>query len=588
MDDEEEEDPESNLYREGPSGSLSDRFLFALGCLTLTVILCIFVGWQTWDLLRKLLTSLADLFIGLFKGVGQAAPLIGLVVGLALAAVPLIGVAWLAGHVYLGLKGRSLRNRTFAINAEVNNYGALYDERRGVFVQPLAGELPQRVPSVPQTYSPHITYKDEGATCADDEDGGGQEQLALPSPKGTPTFGECLDQGLIAPGQKDILYGWAIYEDEYSNEAKVTPLRGGIELRQTCFIVGGMQAGKTSLVVNWSGQEAARGDTLLCGIDPHMNAIDPQTGKAERSLAYRLAPLAQAGYMAWPFAGRDTKDIDRVVTALESEINARLGGRRTPYSGYTITFLVDEALALARMAHLKNHDPIYDRLFNLMQSVCTETAKIGITGIYMAQLSSKDQMSDIDIRDACPSSVILKTPFQQARNLNLTGEEARRAHFFEKGHGFFIPAIGGDPIHFLYGTTTQEDITKLVAKLPRPQLLNAGERHPVQREQPSYQGTPERETERGPNVHGTQVRTQVEAAPEAHLQGKVAGVLDAMAQGINTKDGIISQVWKVNKGSSKGYQDAGVEYEQVMRSISALGRRGMERDRAAEQEAEFP
>ena len=533
------------------------------------------------------------LFRSLFGGFGQAAHLIGFVLGLALAAVPVIVVAWLAAHAYVAVKGRSIRNRTFAVDPTVNNYAALYDERTGTFIQPDAGELPETVPSVPQTYSPHIVYEyKDSSTYEGIAAPGGQQPLALPAPKGTPTFGQCLEQGLIVPGQKDILYGWAIFEDEYSGETQVEPIRGGIELRQTCYVLGGMQAGKTSLVVNWAGQEAARGDTLICGIDPHMSAIDPQTGKPERSLAYRLAPLAQAGYMAWPFAGRDPKDIARVVNALENEINARLDAKRTPYSAYNLTFIVDEALALARMSNLKNHDPIYDRLFNLMQSICTETAKVGVTGIYMAQLSSKDQMNDIDIRDACPSSVILKTPFQQARNLNLTGEEAKMAHFFEKGHGFFIPAIGGDPIRFIYGATTQDDIAKLVARLPQTPLLSAANRassFPIQRHERGEQlGSPypsERETERGMNVDGTQLRTENEPAPEANLQGKVTEVLDAMAEGINTKEGIISRVWKVSKGGSKDYQRAGLEYEQVMRIISSIGRRGMEIWRSAEQEA---
>jgi hypothetical protein len=576
-------------YRQ--AGHLSDRFLVVLVCLTISLIICGALSWSVWGPLSKLIGSVAGAITALFSGIGTVAPLIGLVVGLAIAAIPLIGVYWLAGHAYMAIKGRSIRNRTFAVDPTVNNYAALYNERTGTFIQPEAGELPETVPSVPQTYSPHIVYQYKDSSTYEGIAGpeNGEPQLALPAPPTVLSFGQMLEQNLIVPGQPDILYGWAIYEDEYTGQPKMEQIRGGIELRQTCYILGGMQAGKTSLVVNWSGQEVARGDTLLCGIDPHMNAIDPKTGKPERSLAYRLAPLAQAGYMAWPFAGRDKKDIERVVNALEHEIDARLDNKRTPFSRFNLTFIVDEALALARMANLKNHDPIYDRLFNLMQSVCTETAKVGITGIYMAQLSSKDQMSDIDIRDACPSSVILKTPFQQARNLNLTGEEAKMAHFFEKGHGFFIPASGGDPIHFVYGPTTQEDIAKLAAKLPAPRLLNAGRIHPVRQGerggQSPYEEESEPESEREPNAERTQVRTQSEPAPEGPLQGKVAEVLAAMGEGVNTKDGIIARVWREKKGSSKGYQDACVEYEQVMRIISSIGRRGMEIYRSAEQEA---
>lgn len=87
-------------------------------------------------------------------------------------------------------------------------------------------------------------------------------------------------------------------------------------------------------------------------------------------------------------------------------------------------------------------------------------------------------------------------------------------------------------------------------------------------------------TERGLNVDGTWMGTQTQAASEANLQHKVAQVLEAMASGVNTKDGIIERVWRVKKGKGQGYQEAGMEYEQTMRAISAMARKGMEVEEA--------
>src|SRR6266566_6377036 len=142
-----------------PSGGLlSRRFVLALVCLTFIFILCAVAGWQLWGQLSRLFTSITSALSDLFNGFGQVAHLIGFVLGLALAAVPVIVVAWLAAHAYVAVKGRSIRNRTFAVDPTVNNFAALLDERTGTFIQPEAGELPQTVPAVPQTYSPHIVY----------------------------------------------------------------------------------------------------------------------------------------------------------------------------------------------------------------------------------------------------------------------------------------------------------------------------------------------------------------------------------------------------------------------------------------------
>jgi hypothetical protein len=69
---------------------------------------------------------------------------------------------------------------------------------------------------------------------------------------------------------------------------------------------------------------------------------------------------------------------------------------------------------------------------------------------------------------------------------------------------------------------------------------------------------------------------RADVPPEDRLYHRTTQVLEAMASGINTKDGIIERVWRVKKGKGQGYQEAGFEYEQVMRTISNMARKGME------------
>ncbi len=374
----------------------------------------------------------------------RLAPILGVAFALFLLCLMAIGLYGAFGTVRLFLKRQNMQMRTFAPDPGTPNYPAYLSED-GTFLQPQPGVVIQ---PVPQTYAPHLVY---------------HSPKALPPPSSPaetaqrdfviPSFAESLARGHIVPGQREILYGWEIREEASSGEALLQPIRGGVELRQTMFIVGGMQSGKSTLVANWMAQEAARGDTVFLVIDPHRAVAD-------LSLMARIAPLAV------PAAGRDSKEIARVVKALSEEIEARFADKTTRLSGLAITFVVDEALALARLTRAPKHDAVYDDLFALMQAVATETAKVGITGLYLAQLSAKDQIGEIEIRDACPSCVILKTPYQQALNLKLTGEEAREAHFFAKGQGFFVGASGGEPRRFAFGRTSAQDIANLVARLP--------------------------------------------------------------------------------------------------------------------------
>jgi hypothetical protein len=484
--------------------------------------------------------------------IARLAPILGVAFVLFLLCLMVIGIYAAFGVVRSFLKRQDIQMRTFQTDPGTPNYPAYFKDD-GTFSQPQPGVIIQ---PVPQTYAPHLVYhspKELPMPSSVPEEK--HQEITIPS------FAESLERGQIAPGQRDILYGWEMIEQVASGEAILQPIRGGVELRQTMFIVGGMQCGKSTLVANWLAQEAARGDTVFIVIDPHLNI--PET-----SLMARIAPLAYGGYLAVPAAGRDPKEIARVVKALTNEIDARFAGKETRWSGLRITFVVDEALALARMTRMPKHDPVYDELFAMMQSVATETAKAGITGLYLAQLSSKDQMGDIDIRDACPGCVILKTPYQQALNLKLTGEDARAAHFFEKGHGFFIGASGGEPRRFAFGNTTVHDIANLVAHLPGSPLRTERTRIGTHTQMPLG--------ERGFYGDATQVRMQMEAAPQADVHDKVELVLETLDLGITTKDGIIDRVWKVKKGKGKDYQQACIEYEQVMRQLSMLARREME------------
>lgn len=482
------------------------------------------------------------------------APILGVAFVLFLLCLMAIGIYGAFGAVRLFLKRQEMRMRTFAPDPGTPNYPA-YLSDDGTFLQPQPGVVIQ---PVPQTFAPHLVYQGPKALPAPSSPPETtQRDLVIPS------FAESVARGEIGAGQREILYGWEIREEAASGEALLQPIRGGVELRQTMFIVGGMQSGKSTLVANWMAQEAARGDTVFMVIDPH-RAI------ADLSLMARIAPLAQAGYLAVPAAGRDPREIARVVKALTEEIEARFARKTTRLSGLAITFVVDEALALARLTRAPKHDAVYDELFALMQAVATETAKAGITGLYLAQLSSKEQMGEIEIRDACPGCVILKTPYQQALNLKLTGEQARAAHFFEKGQGFFMGASGGEPRRFAFGRTTAQDIANLVAHLPGSPWRT---RHT---QMGGYADT--LIDERGAHADATRQRTRIEMAREADVREKMERVLEALSEGITTKDGIIDRVWQVKKGKGKDYQQACVDYEQVMRLLSATARRGLEAD----------
>ena len=67
-------------------------------------------------------------------------------------------------------------------------------------------------------------------------------------------------------------------------------------------------------------------------------------------------------------------------------------------------------------------------------------------------------------------------------------------------------------------------------------------------------------------------------APQAERRAKMERVLEALSEGITTKDGIIERVWQVKKGKGKDYQQACVDYEQVMQLLSVTARRGMDAD----------
>ncbi len=527
----------------------ASRYLLFSNAQILLVSFCLIVGFLILVPASIVVFHAADIL-------ARLAPLLGVAFVLFLLCLMAIGVYGAFGYMRLFLKRHYMRMHVFAPDPGTPNYPAYLNDD-GTFSQPQPGVVMQ---PVPQHYAPHIVTH------------ASKDQPALPSPKefvshekSIPSFAESMVCGDIAPGQRDILYGWELVDEPSSHEKRVEPLRGGVELRQTLFLVGGMQCGKSTLVSNWMAQEAAKGDTVFMVIDPHLNI--PET-----SLTARIPALAHAGFLALPVAGREPKDIARVVKALNTEIDARFAGKETPLSGLKITFVVDEALALARMTRLPKHDPVYDDLFVLMQSVATETAKAGITGIYLAQLSSKEQLGDIDIRDACPGSVILKTPYQQALNLRLTGEEARAANFFEKGQGFFLGANGGEPRRFAFGKTTPQDITNLVACLPRSPLRT---RFPLH-----VHGSASRAPEVKENEERTEMQMQNETASQDDGHTMVERVLQVLEMGITTKDGIIEQAWKVKKGKGKDYQQACREYEQVMRTISTMACRSIDNQNA--------
>ncbi len=365
--------------------------------------------------------------------------------------------------------------------------------------------------------------------------------------------------------------GYRIVLDEFNGTAHLEPIDDPDDA--PIFVCAGTTAGKSTLVASLMARMAARGDTVFVGIDPHKN-------NPERSIAAKILPALEA-WLAYPVVwGKDPKEVKGVVKFLRELITLRQGPdkrakERHRLHGLKVRVIVDEALALAAMTRKPDHDKAYDELMFLLQEMATETAKDEIIHIALAQIATKAQMGDVDIRDVCPKTIILKTPKQSGLALNLPAEMANMAHFFPRGRGFYI-GEADEPELFIWGYASTEAIAKLASiatsplqpdtKLGGNRLLNLVSRQEREESETGYE-----ESETGWKPDGNRVGNQFPPALQAELEKIVGweGKLDRLkgVLGEDLADVVYPTVWEVKPGRSELYQKAREEYKVLMAAV---------------------
>jgi hypothetical protein len=393
-----------------------------------------------------------------------------------------------------------------------------------------------------------------------------------------PTFCEELESGVLDEGQP-FPFGYRIVTDPFTRVTSLEPITDAHTA--TLFLAGWSRTGKSTLVAGAMARRA------LTQRNVAFLVLDPHKGAPSDSLTAQIAaPFAD--WLIRPkggekITGKKPSEVNAVVSFLKQEVGLRL--ERTdltpeqkrqvsPYFDLDIWFIVDEALSYARETRLPGHEKVFDELLHLLQKIATDGSKVGITGLYMTQLSTKEQLGDIEIKDACPRRVILKAPRDQGKALGLTGPEAVVAERFPRGRGYYM--LDGME-QFVWGYASPEEIAEAMAGVQSPLVRDRAEKKIIplpSRMVNAVQGNPRLHdqlpySERELNEDGTQMQTQIESALDAHLQAKVQAVLQAMQSGINTKDFLIECAWGAKKGKGRDYQEACLEYEQVMKIIAA-------------------
>jgi hypothetical protein len=333
------------------------------------------------------------------------------------------------------------------------NRDFIYDEEGQQVIEVDSGNF---LAPVPSTYSPHFHSPAFNPRLREEQ--APERPLLPPAPLRIPTFAELLATGEVGPGQRDMLFCFELVEDDSSAQVHLVPVRGPISAQHTQLIVAGSQSGKTTYMANTIAQAAALG-TLFYIIDPHRN-------HPEKSISVKVGALKD-WFMA-PSA-MSHQQIAQVLAHATRIRDARIHGQPTPYDGYHIIFVVDEVPAL--MALQKSSDKelrkLYLDLALFMQSLGTQTAKFGMTGLFASQLATKEALGEINFRDACMSQLIMRLPPTQARSLRLLGPEAvRELPTLPKGHGFLMLSDATEVRRIAASDVTPEDLVHLASLLP--------------------------------------------------------------------------------------------------------------------------
>jgi hypothetical protein len=344
-----------------------------------------------------------------------------------------------------------LRTRLPA-NSE-GNRDFIYDEQSGRVLEVASGNF---IVQAPYTYAPRFTSHERSRRLQ--EEPPPQQRLLPAGHVHIPTFAELLAAGEVGPGQRDMLFCFELVEDDSSGQVQFVPLRGAITAQHTQLIVAGSQSGKTTYMANNLAQAAVLG-TLFYLIDPHRN-------HPEKSLAGKVAALTD--WCILPPA-MTHQEIAQVLAHASRMRDARIQGQPAPYDGYHIMFVVDEVPAL--MALQKSNDKqlrqLYLDLALFMQSLGTQTAKFGMTGLFASQLATKEALGEINFRDACMSQLIMRLQPTQARSLRILGPDAvRELPTFPKGHGFLMLSDATEVRRVASSKVTPADLAYLASMLP--------------------------------------------------------------------------------------------------------------------------
>jgi hypothetical protein len=312
------------------------------------------------------------------------------------------------------------------------------------------------VASVPHTYAPHLVYRDSSTRAG--------ELQKLPSPASAslhiPSFAESLREGLIGPGQREVLLCYELVRtDEGLLTGELLPYRDKLENNCTMFLGGASKSGKSTLMTHLAAQEAMM-DALFYLIDPHLSHPD-------KSIARRLEPLAHVFIL--PPATTDA-DIYAVLSHAKAEAEARLQGRETALSGRPLVFIVDEVLNLfgraQRQPGNKAIQQLYRHLALFMRDLGTQYNKFDVNGIFASQYVTKDAFrlpggGNVDFRDGCQSQGLLRLPPNQAQAMRLLPSgELRGMRALPTGHGY-LGFSSGDVIRMAFGNVTTQDIEQI-------------------------------------------------------------------------------------------------------------------------------
>ncbi len=255
-----------------------------------------------------------------------------------------------------------------------------------------------------------------------------------------------------------MLFCHELILDELTRQAiELKPVRGEMGMLHTQFIAGGSQSGKTTYMSGIIGQAAAM-RTLFYIIDPHKNHPD-------KSIAAKIQAFSRL-FILPPASTHD--EIENVLAHATAARDALIQGKPTPYQGYHIMVVVDEVPAL--MAYQKATDKriknLYLGLALFMQSIGTQTAKFGMTGLFGSQFVTKDELGEVEIRDACMSQLLLRLHPTQAQAMRILGKSAiQQIPRLDKGHGFLMLSNSFEPMRVAAGNVTQEDLALLASQL---------------------------------------------------------------------------------------------------------------------------